>query len=106
MVSDIVLLKEPPAIVRNSMAAYVGCVAGAMMRGDYLDAVRDTGFEEISVVDELPFPIDYMANDPALRVIIADSSVPSESLAEFAGSVVSIEIRAVKPVRQAGESGR
>lgn len=98
MVSDIVLLKELPAAVRNSVAAYVGCVAGAMMRGDYLDAVRDAGFEEISVVDELPFPIDYMANDPALRAIIADSSVPSETLAEFAGSVVSIKIRAVKPV--------
>ena len=98
MVSDIVLLKELPATVRNSVTAYVGCVAGAMMRDEYLEAIRATGFQEVSVVDELPFPIDYIANDPALKAIIEDLGLPPETLAEFAGSVVSTKIRAVKPI--------
>ncbi len=36
MVSDIVLTKELPAALKNSIEAYVGCVAGASKKDDYL----------------------------------------------------------------------
>jgi arsenite methyltransferase len=97
MVSDIVLKKPLPAGIRNSMAAYVGCLAGAVMRDDYLSAVRAAGFQEVKVVDELPFPIDYMASDPELKAIIEGLNMTPETLGELAGSVVSIKIRALKP---------
>jgi arsenite methyltransferase len=32
MISDIVLLKELPAFIKNSVEAYIGCVSGAMLK--------------------------------------------------------------------------
>jgi len=51
-VSDIVLGAELPAGVRESVEAYVGCVAGAMLKDEYLQLIRDAGFERIEVVRE------------------------------------------------------
>ncbi len=98
MVSDIVLLKELPAGVRDSVAAYIGCLAGAMMRDDYLGVIRAAGFQEISVADELTFPIDYMASGSVAEAIAKDSRISPETLRDFAGSVISIKISAAKPV--------
>jgi SAM-dependent methyltransferase len=40
MVSDIVLLKDLPEEIKNSVAAYVGCIAGATTKEEYLKAVK------------------------------------------------------------------
>ena len=48
-VSDIVLTEPLPAMVAESMAAYVGCVAGASLLEDYLGFMRDAGFEDIDI---------------------------------------------------------
>lgn len=98
MVSDIVLLKELPAEVRESVAAYIGCLAGAMMRDDYLGVIRAAGFQEISVADELPFPIDCMTKDLAAKAISEGPKASPETSRDFASSVISIKISAVKPV--------
>ena len=58
MVSDIVLLKELPAFVMNSLEAYVSCVSGAMIREEYLRTIENAGFKEVKIVDETIFPID------------------------------------------------
>src|SRR4030042_6000538 len=47
MVSDIVLLKDLPAVVKNSIEAYVGCLAGAIKKGEYLQTIEKTGFKEV-----------------------------------------------------------
>lgn len=52
VVSDIVLLRELPEEVRNSMAAYVGCVAGAELKGHYLKEIRSVGFTGLRVLSE------------------------------------------------------
>jgi SAM-dependent methyltransferase len=52
MVSDIVLLRELPDFMRQSLEAYVSCVAGAIMKDAYLDAIRAAGFQDVRVVDE------------------------------------------------------
>jgi len=41
MVSDIVLKKPLPDAIKNSIAAYIGCVAGASLREDYLQEMRE-----------------------------------------------------------------
>jgi len=51
-VSDIVLEDELPAELRDNAAAYVNCVAGAVRRDEYLNAVRSAGFQQIEVVSE------------------------------------------------------
>ncbi len=52
MVSDIVLIGELPEDVKNSLAAYAGCVAGALPRDEYLAALADAGFKDVEIVTE------------------------------------------------------
>lgn len=50
-ISDIALKKELPEAVSTSMAAYVGCIAGAIRIEDYRDGLAQAGFEHIQIVD-------------------------------------------------------
>lgn len=50
-VSDIALKHELPAAVAESMAAYVGCIAGAIKIDDYRKGLLDAGFEHVEIVD-------------------------------------------------------
>jgi arsenite methyltransferase len=52
LVSDVVLLRPLPEHVKNSVDAYVSCVAGAILKEDYLQAMRDAGFEDVRIVQE------------------------------------------------------
>lgn len=56
MVSDIVLLEDPPAAVKTSLDAYVACVAGAARKEDYLQAIQEAGLRDVRVVEEVPYP--------------------------------------------------
>jgi SAM-dependent methyltransferase len=97
MVSDIVLLKELPVEIRNSVAAYVGCVAGAVTKKEYVEAIQAAGFEGTKVLGEAVFPADFLANDPTAREIAKNSNLPREKAEELTSPVVSIKISAVKP---------
>jgi SAM-dependent methyltransferase len=55
MVSDLVLLKELPESVKKSDEAYVGCIAGAVLKKDYIRAAERAGFKGLKVVGEVPF---------------------------------------------------
>jgi len=50
-VSDIALKAELPEEIANSLAAYVGCIAGALRIDDYKTQLTAAGFEHIQVVD-------------------------------------------------------
>src|SRR5512139_1867555 len=76
MVSDIVLLKELPLVLKNSIEAYVGCLAGAVMKDDYIDAIRRAGFENVKIIDETMFPVKDMVSHPAAK----EASVSSDTL--------------------------
>ena len=52
MVSDIVLRGPLPEAVRKSVELWAGCVAGAMLLEEYLDAIRTAGFSEVTVESE------------------------------------------------------
>ena len=52
LVSDLVLEQPLPRETRESIEAYVGCIAGASLRGDYLQLIRDAGFQGVKVVRE------------------------------------------------------
>lgn len=97
LVSDIVLLKPLPEFVRNSIEAYVGCVAGAMIRDEYLATIEAAGFTDVTVAGESKFPTELLANDPTVRAVIESLNVPMEELADVADSIVSIKVQATKP---------
>ncbi len=48
-VSDVVVLGELPAPVRQSMEAWAGCIAGALPASEYLVKLRAAGFEAPAV---------------------------------------------------------
>ncbi len=50
-VSDIALKHELPDAVAQSMAAYVGCIAGAIKIDDYRDGLLAAGFEHVEIID-------------------------------------------------------
>jgi SAM-dependent methyltransferase len=50
-VSDIALKHELPEAVAQSMAAYVGCIAGALRIEEYRDGLLAAGFEHVEIVD-------------------------------------------------------
>ena len=50
-ISDIALKHELPEAVAQSMAAYVGCIAGAILIEDYRAGLRAAGFLHVEIVD-------------------------------------------------------
>ena len=96
MVSDIVLLKELPNFIKNSIEAYIGCLSGAIMRDEYIGAIKAVGFQDVKVIDETSFPIEFMANDPTAQAIIEKSGVPLEEIKAVADSVLSIKVYGIK----------
>jgi arsenite methyltransferase len=50
-VSDIALKHDLPEAVAQSMAAYVGCIAGAIKIDDYKNGLLAAGFEHVEIVD-------------------------------------------------------
>ena len=97
MISDLVLLKDLPESVRESVRAYTACVAGAMKRDDYLSVIASAGFRQIEVQGEDRFSLGLETDDAAAKNIAAEMGIAFEQLEDLARSVVSIKIRAVKP---------
>jgi hypothetical protein len=50
-VSDLVLKKPLPPEIAEDVAAYVGCIAGAISVDDYRRGLLEAGFAEVDVVD-------------------------------------------------------
>jgi len=97
MISDMVLLRELPDFIKNSIEAYIGCLSGAIMRDEYIGTIKAAGFQEVSIIDETSFPIEGIANDPTAKAIIENLEIPPEKIKEVASSVISIKVNGVKP---------
>ncbi len=96
MVSDIVLLAELPKAILSSVEAYVGCIAGASQKSDYLEAIRGAGFKDVKVVDETVFPTDSMVSDPTVKAIMAEAHITPSQVKKIAASVVSVKVSAIR----------
>lgn len=96
MVSDIVLLQALPDFLKNSVEAYVGCVAGAMRIDEYVNTIRRAGFKDVKIVEETPFPVDAIVSDPAAQAIIKEMSIPEAQVKQLANSILSVRVQAKK----------
>ncbi|MDM7934873.1 MAG: arsenite methyltransferase [Methanothrix sp.] len=96
-VSDIVLRRELPDFVRRSTEAYIGCLAGAIMRDEYLRIIGEVGFQEIEVVEESSFPIEPLLSEASGPAATGMQRISSQELQEVEDSVRSIKVRAVRP---------
>ncbi len=98
MVSDMALLEDLPDYVRYSVEAYVRCVGGALRKDQYLNAIRQAGFEEVTVVGESHFPAELIAEQPVLKELIAKMNVPMSEVQRIGRTVVSLKVSAKKTV--------
>jgi arsenite methyltransferase len=97
MVSDMVLLDELPDSIKNSVAAYIGCVAGAVMKDQYMQNIKATGFREVTVADETSFPSVYAVKDSTIQALVNDFGISKTDLKKLGNSIKSIKVHAVKP---------
>jgi len=97
MVSDIVLSKKLPEIIKKNVQAYIGCLSGAEMKNKYLKMIEDAGFQEVKVIEENFFPIENMANDPTAQAIVNIAEIPAEKIKKIANTVASVKVSGVKP---------
>ncbi len=59
IVSDIVLLDNLPEEIKNSSEAYTACLAGAILKEEYIRIIENAGFKNIKVIEEKKLPINY-----------------------------------------------
>jgi arsenite methyltransferase len=82
VVSDLVLTRPLSPAMRENVDLYVGCVAGAALRDEYLQLMRDAGFSDIEVVNESRYTVG------------AAALAPDSAEREAFEAVVSIKVRA------------
>jgi SAM-dependent methyltransferase len=92
-VSDVVTRGEILPEIRQSVLAWVGCIAGALEENEYRSKLATAGFEQIEVE---PTRI-YRAEDA--REFLSGQGIDVDALApQVDGKFLSAFIRAVKPV--------
>ena len=96
MISDIILLNELPEYIKNSVEGHIACLAGAVKKEDYINAITKAGFTEISINKQTPFPIELMLNDPIAEKIIRENKLKEEEIKHIADSIASISVSAKK----------
>jgi len=86
-ISDIALLKKLPEIIRESILAYVSCIAGAVFVDEYKKIVKESGFKNVKVSAKgLSLYIDSYTEDPVKGEILG-SFKKGESLQDYVVSV-------------------
>jgi SAM-dependent methyltransferase len=93
-VSDVVTRGEMLPEIRQSVLAWVGCIAGALEENDYRSKLAAAGFTQIEVE---PTRI-YRADDA--REFLAGQGIDVDAIApQVDGKFMSAFLRAVKPSR-------
>ena len=90
-VSDIVVREGLPAPVKESMALWTGCVAGALQEQEFLDLLTAVGFEQASIEPTRVYTRDDAAallQGTGLDISLAD---------KVEGKIMSGFVRATKP---------
>lgn len=96
-ISDVVLTRELPEFVKNSTRAYIGCLAGAIMKQEYLQIIANVGFSDVSVAAESSFPVQSLLCESRGSAAIEMPQFSPEQQKEIAESVLSIKVNARKP---------
>ena len=96
LVSDLVLSKPLPQALRESAEVYTACVAGAMIKDDYLREIREAGFHKVEVLSERSFPADFVLESSHAKEIVRELKISPQEITEAVGSVISLNVKAVK----------
>ncbi|RLC34010.1 MAG: arsenite S-adenosylmethyltransferase, partial [Candidatus Nealsonbacteria bacterium] len=77
MISDIVLLKELnlPEVVIDVMDTYGSCIARAILKEKYIGIIKDAGFINVKIIDEIKSPLDFDISSSDLNKIVKDMGI-------------------------------
>ncbi len=84
VVSDLVLRRDLSPRLKNSVEAYIGCIAGAAKKEEYLQLMRDAGFRNVEIVEERVYDVGIE--------LLGSKELSDEALA----AVTSVKVRAFK----------
>lgn len=96
MVSDIVIEKDLPASVMNSIEAYIGCISGAEKVEDYLGYIKGTGFKQVKIIDKTIFSLDNINDSEFFAEIARSLNINEKDLGDVQKSILSIKVSAIK----------
>jgi SAM-dependent methyltransferase len=96
-VSDIVLLGEMPLDIRHSVEAYVSCLAGAVLKDDYLKLISDAGFEDVEVSETRAFTLEDVLGDDLLCSLAEKTGATAAELEDAASRFASLRVQARRP---------
>ncbi len=91
-VSDVVSRGEILPQIRQSILAWVGCIAGALEENEYRQKLAACGFEQIAIE-----PTRIYSAEDALECITGQEIDMNAGAAQIGGKFLSAFIRAVKP---------
>ncbi|WP_018477585.1 arsenite methyltransferase [Pontibacter roseus] len=94
-ISDVVLVGELPAGIVQASEMYAGCVSGAIQKEDYLQIIREAGFENIMVQKEKAIQVP----DEILRDYLDEAGI--QAFRESNTGIYSITVYGVKPLEDA-----
>ncbi|MFB3890946.1 MAG: arsenite methyltransferase [Phycisphaerae bacterium] len=112
VVSDIVLNRPLPEAAREDADLYSSCIGGALLRDDYLAAVRAAGFVRVEVLSDTTYGAsraNVACNDPILAAATGgndsacgdtagdtsagDKAAPADALAGVAASITVLAVK-------------
>ena len=83
--------------VKTSTEAYIGCLAGAIMKDSYIEEIGSAGFQNIRIADESSFPVECLIFDTVEPPFIDMPKTSPRQLKEVEESISSIKVVALKP---------
>ena len=96
IISDIILTGDLPESLINNIYAYVGCIAGAVKKELYIQYIRNAGFTEVEIINEVSYPFEDFTEDENTDTFLHSIKITRENLKKLTESVRSITIKAVK----------
>lgn len=93
-ISDIVLIGQLPDNLKSAAEMYAGCVAGAIQKNEYLELIKENGFENIIIQKE---KLIYIPDD------ILSNYLSAEEIDQFRKSdtgIFSVTVFAQKPTKE------
>ncbi len=96
VVSDIVLNGALPKAIKRSLAAYTGCIAGALQKEDYLDAVKKAGLSDVKILKESVYSFVDDLDSGDAKILMKEFGLTKKELEKAARAIVSITVEGTK----------
>ncbi len=96
-VSDMIQTVPLPDSLLETEAAKVGCISAVVTIDSYMDSLREAGFAEVRIENEVTYPPDLGLEERLIEGLRDEQGVPEEAVRDAARSLVSIAVTAVKP---------